>query len=80
MLSLPSSWQAGFTRSSWHGPGVEVGFPPFSMSATWILLAVDSQRHKSDGWQCTILSIGLDMFVNRNSDFLNFDRSAAEDA
>ena len=72
MLSLPSSWQAGFTRSSWHGPGVEVGFPPFSMSATWILLAVDSQRHKSDGWQCTILSIGLDMFVNRNSETLIF--------
>ena len=51
MLSLPSSWQAGFTRSSWDGPGVEVGFPPFSTSATWTLLAVDSQRHKSDGCQ-----------------------------
>ena len=39
MRSLRSWWQASFTPSLWHGPGVVVGLPQFWTWATWILPA-----------------------------------------
>ena len=39
MRSLRSWWQASFTPSLWHGPGVVVGLRRFWTWATWILPA-----------------------------------------